>query len=241
MKNINIHPSWNEFLNKENVKEEMNKIDNFLNDELYFPRNENVYKFLEMDKNNIKVVILGMEPYPSFYTNKQGNKLPVATGRSFEVANVDNWSQKFKQSSLRNILKAIYFASKNEIISLDEIRKKINNNTFNIKQPHDWFNSLQNQGVLFLNASLTVRQGKVKTHTKVWESFMNLLINEINNDNVVWMVWGKDALERIKKFNLISDFKSISQQNIHYTCHPRLAQFVNENPFGKVNNINWLG
>lgn len=228
----NVHASWLDFLNREDIKIELEKIEKYLIDQKYFPAKSRIFRFAETNKTKIRVVIVGMEPYPSSYMDGE-SVLPVATGRSFEIANIHNWNEKFKQSSLRNILKTIYYNSSGEIISLNALRQKIVNNEFTIAQPKEWFDSLEKQGVLFLNASLTVQQYKVKTHTKLWEYFVSELIKEINKENVIWMLWGKDAQGRVLPL--------IDESNAICCCHPRLAQFVNENPFAKVDNIDWTG
>jgi uracil-DNA glycosylase len=199
-----------------------------------FPNEQNVLRFLQNDLNKIKVVIVGMEPYPSSF-DLNGATYPVATGRSFEIANVTNWNQKFKQSSLRNILKTVYFNEYGENIPLEDIRKKILNNDFPIKQPKDWFDSLENQGVLFLNATLTVEPYNVDSHTKIWSDFMNDLIVYMvnNNPNIKWFLWGDKAKQRFSPY--------LNENNMYLSCHPRLANFVNENPFQYEKNINWLG
>lgn len=227
-----IDKSWNDFLERKEIKEELNYIDNFLKARIYFPDKENILRFLSINKNNIKVVIVGMEPYPSSY-EKDNKTYPIATGRSFEVANVDDWSQKFKQSSLRNILKTIYFNETNEKISLENLRSKIKNKEFEILQPHEWFNDLEEQGVLFLNASLTVQQYKVATHTKLWDRFITYLIKELDKNDVTWLLWGKDAQNRVLPH--IEETKAIC------TCHPRLPEFVQENCFKNITNIKWKG
>ena len=227
-----MHKSWKYFCNKEEVKKEIEKIDKFLSTTQFFPERTNIFRFLETDKNNIKVIIVGMEPYSSSF-NKDGEDVPIATGRSFEIANVFNWDQKFKQSSLRNILKTVYLNTYGEEKSLDEIREKIKEGICQIAQPKEWFDNLEKQGVLFLNASLTVFPYKVKSHTKQWENFMNLLIQELDRKNVIWMLWGKDAQERV--LPKLKNSKAIT------SCHPRLANFVKENCFAKVDNIDWTG
>jgi len=55
------------------------------------------------------------------------------------------------------------------------------------------------QGVLLLNAVLTVRAGSSNTHkNKGWESFTNSVIETIDkkNDPVVFMLWGNNAKEK---------------------------------------------
>lgn len=227
-----INNTWKDFFRRADISSELVSIESFLEKTHFFPNPEKVLRFAETDKTKIKVVIVGMEPYPSSYT--EGDRiLPVATGRSFEVANIHSWSEKFKQSSLRNILKSIYFNLTGEIVSLDALRQKIAEGAFKIAQPKDWFDNLEQQGVLFLNASLTVQQYKVKTHTKLWRYFVTELIKEISKENVQWMLWGRDAQERVLPL--------INERSAVCCCHPRLAQFVKENPFDKVNEIDWTG
>ena len=97
------HPSWNTFFERNDIQTELIKIDNYLKTTNYFPDKENIFRFAKNDKTKIKVVIMGMEPYPSSFTLSE-KTYPVATGRSFEIANLQSWSEKFKQSSLRNII-----------------------------------------------------------------------------------------------------------------------------------------
>lgn len=228
----NIHSSWNDFFDRADIKSELKEIEKYLNGLNYFPNENRVLRFAEIDKEKIKVVIMGMEPYPSSYT-EGGKILPVATGRSFEVANIHNWNEKFKQSSLRNILKTIYFNETGNVVSLESLRKKITEGEFKTAQPKEWFDNLEMQGVLFLNASLTVQQYKFKTHTKLWKYFVTELIKEISKESVQWMLWGRDAQERVLPL--------IDETNAVCCCHPRLARFVNENPFAKANEIDWTG
>jgi uracil-DNA glycosylase len=177
-----------------------------------------------------------MEPYPtSFVRNEE--EIPMATGRSFEVSILEgeDWNYKIKQSSLRNILKTIYYNETNNIIPLEDIRKKINDKSFEILNPTDLFNNLESQGVLFLNATLTVEKENVDSHRKYWEYFMNELVKYIisKNKDVKWLLWGDKAKQRI--LPLIDETNAVISQ------HPRLAGFVNENCFGKIKNINWIG
>lgn len=74
--------SWQDFLKEESKKEYFKKlIDtvNFLYKEKKIePRKENVYRVFNMPINNIKVVILGQDPYPG---------IGIATGLAFATNN----------------------------------------------------------------------------------------------------------------------------------------------------------
>lgn len=215
--------------------EQLNNIFEIVNKDGFFPDNKNVLRFLNMDINNIKYIIVGMEPYPSSYL-KGTNVVPEATGRSFEVSSIidKTWSDKFKQSSLRNILKTIYYNEVGEMASLDDVRKKIESNEFKIASPGQWFDKMESQGVLFLNATLTVRPSEVGSHTEYWADFMNDLIVHINNNtNAKWLLWGNDAKNAV--------LQHVAIEKCIITCHPRLAQFVSENCFKYANEVNWTG
>lgn len=229
---IKIHPSWKSFLSKEIINE-LNNIELKIGNN-FFPNKENVLRFLELDLNKIKYIIVGMEPYPSSF-EKNGLIIPEATGRSFEVKSLlsKTWSDKFKQSSLRNILKTIYYNETNEIINLENLRKKIEKKEFKIANPKDWFNKIESQGVMFLNATLTVEAYNVDSHKKIWENFIKELIKYIEtNTDVKWVLWGKPAQERIIPY---------IKNNYITSCHPRLNDFILENCFKEMKDINWTG
>ena len=227
-------PSWNDFMNTNNLNELKNIEKNIGND--FFPEEQNVLRFINNDLSKIKCIIVGMEPYCTS-SKKDGKIIPEATGRSFEVNSLRDktWDEKFRQSSLRNIVKTIYFNETGKIDSIENIRKNIKEKKFEILNPGEWFDKMEENGVLFLNATLTVKPNVVDSHTKIWDTFINNLINYIiqKNPDVVWLLWGNKAQDRF--LPLINENKAIC------SSHPRLAKFVEENCFQYVKNINWRG
>jgi uracil-DNA glycosylase len=244
---INAHESWNGLFNDNRFVEKLNKIEQKLrniqmdvqkpgcrNDipYTYFPEYNYIMRFMEQDLLNTKCVMLGMEPYASWYMKENG-VLPIATGRSFEIGNVDSWQQKFKQSSLRNILKTVYYNRTSQKKSLEEIRIEIMDGTFSISEPHIWFDKLEASGVIFLNATLTVSPGVPDSHTKMWESAMSDIIQYIDQTaHVKWLLCGSQAKQRA--VSVLG-----TKPNMYFSCHPRLPQFVDENIFQYVPEISW--
>ena len=60
------------------------------------------------------------------------------------------------------------------------------------------------QGVLLLNAVLTVEEGKADSHSKVgWEQLTDAIIQKLNeqNEGVVYLLWGSKAQEKANKVN----------------------------------------
>ncbi len=231
---VEIHPSWEAFLENKENDELLAKIKSEIEKGPYYPHREKVMRFLACDLDKALYVILGMEPYPSSYDNGTGEKVPVATGRSFEVANVSDWRQKYKQSSLRNILKALYYNETGEMAALEQIREKITDGIFDIDPPHEWFDRMEDQGVIFLNAVLTVRPEQVDSHRRYWDKYMDRLMVYIiqTNPKVRFFLWGEKAALRVE--GIVPSGRCIR------SCHPRLPQFVSENCFGRVKDVDWV-
>ena len=92
------------------------------------PSKENVFRFMNCKLDKVKCVILGMDPYPSTYI-KDGKEVPVATGRAFEVANIDKFTDKYKQQSLSNIFKTLCYYKFGKIYNIESLRdEKISSN-----------------------------------------------------------------------------------------------------------------
>lgn len=234
IKNIDeIHESWIGFLDEKIIRE-LKHIEREIGNN-YYPTKENVLRFLNQDLNKVKYIIVGMDPYPTEY-EKDGKFYPIATGRSFEVGNYNSWMESTKNKSLTNILKAIYIANTNDSKSnIKEIREKIGTKEFDILEPNQLFDDLEEQGVLFLNYALTVEPHKPGSHTHLWENFTISLRDYIikNNPNVIWILWGKDANEKLGR--------GISSKNILSNCHPRLNEFLENNNFAQMNDIDLKG
>ena len=63
---------------------------------------------------------------------------------------------------------------------------------------------LSEQGILLLNNTLTVEEGKPNSHLKYWKGFSDNIIEYIskNSNNIIFILWGNNA-KKSKKF--ISD------------------------------------
>lgn len=225
--------SWDNFIYKSKYFGEMLKfIDTTKN---ICPVKDNVFRFMNSNLNNVKCVILGMDPYPSTYI-KDGQRLPVATGRSFEVANIESFIDKYKQQSLANIFKALCYYKFGIKYTMGELRTYEISSKIKYIKTHEWFDQMENKGVMFLNATLTTIIGKSGAHINIWTDFMNELIRYINdNSTCKWLIWGNVALNRVK--GLVSDNKIV------YSCHPASRtnnNFIEDCCFQKIENIQWF-
>lgn len=229
------HCSWDEFLTDETVEELKNieqKIGYNTN-----PHHDNVLRFMKNDLCRINVVILGQDPYP-----EKGR----STGRAFEVGDLMSWNQKFRQVSLKNIIRLIYKNYNNisdyeRIPKFSEIQKEIENGKFLILPPHEIFKSWERQGVLLLNTYLSVEPGKTGSHIAIWEQFSIKLLNYISekNKNINYFLWGKTAEEKVKY---------LKNGQFYISRHPMMCSEKYEDDFLKNNCfrdtmeiINWTG
>ena len=229
-----IDKSWNNFLCKETI-EMLNSIEKKLISSNYTPPSARVLHFLSLPLNQVKIIILGQDPYP---------QAGVATGRAFEVGTLKSWNQTFNNISLKNIVRAIYFAYQNEHLNYSEIKNNIGK-SFQLKSPDQLFIEWEKQGVLLLNTSFTCEIGKSNSHEKIWKPFTLLLLEYIatNNADATWFLWGNNAKKIVTDIPIQHKTESMHPM-MCYKAPGREDDFL----FGKINpftetkdQVNWLG
>ena len=92
------------------------------------------------------------------------------------------------------------------------------------------------QGVLLLNATLTVRAHEPNSHKDLgWEKFTDFIIKEISDkkENVVFVLWGAFAQ---KKASLIDETKHFILQAAHPSPFSVYRGFYGSRPFSKIND-----
>ena len=100
------------------------------------------------------------------------------------------------------------------------------------KDLQDW----AKQGVLLLNATLTVQAHQPNSHKNMgWEVFTDFIIKEISDkkENVVFVLWGAFAQ---KKASLIDSNKHHILQSAHPSPFSVYRGFFGSKPFSKINN-----
>ena len=91
------------------------------------------------------------------------------------------------------------------------------------------------QGVLLLNAVLTVRAHQANSHQgKGWENFTDAIIRAVNDkpDRVVFVLWGAYAR---KKAPLIHTTRHVIIQSAHPSPLSAASGFFGSRPFSKIN------
>ncbi len=195
---VEIEPSWQEILQSEFDKEYFVELTRFVKDEYshgicYPPGIEIFNAFNLCPIANVKVVILGQDPYHGAgqaeglcFSVKKGIPLPP---------------------SLVNIFKEV----KDDIGSIPEIITDISGKRAYNGSLRRW----AQQGVLLLNTTLTVREHSPLSHqNQGWEIFTDAVIKKVSDvcDNVVFLLWGGPARSK-KKF--IDTKKHLVLESVH--------------------------
>ena len=206
---VKIEPSWKEVLKQEFTKDYFLQIVSFLKTErmsgktIFPPGNLIFNAFNTTPFNQVKVVLLGQDPY-----HGPGQ----AHGLSFSV-------QKgvAPPPSLVNIFK--------------ELQKDTG-----VPIPgHGNLTHWAEQGLLLLNASLTVRANEPMSHARIgWADFTNAVIEKISakKEHVVFLLWGKFAQE---KQSLIDETKHLVLKAAHPSPFSADKGFFGCRHFSKTN------
>ncbi len=102
---------------------------------------------------------------------------------------------------------------------------------------HGELTSWAKQGVLLLNAVLTVREGEANSHKgKGWEHFTDRVIAELNKkeDPVVFLLWGANAKNKAK---VITNPRHIKLETVHPSPLSAYGGFFGCKHFSKTNEI----
>jgi len=205
-----IGNKWDILLKEEFKKEYFINLLNFVKEEyknkvIYPKQNEIFNAFRYTDYEDIKVVILGQDPY---HGENQ------AHGLSFSVKEGIP-----KPPSLLNIFKELQSDLGFEI--------PLSGNLI----------SWTKEGVLLLNAVLTVEKNKPASHKgRGWETFTDQVIKIINNKTtpVVFILWGSFA--RSKKKLITNSIHKIIEST-HPSPFSAYNGFMGSRPFSKANTF----
>lgn len=100
---------------------------------------------------------------------------------------------------------------------------------------HGYLASWARQGVLMLNACLTVRAGAPNSHAgKGWEKFTDAAIKAVNDQPrpIVFLLWGAYAQKKIK---LIDENRHVVIKSAHPSPLSAANGFYGSKPFSKIN------
>lgn len=186
-KAIKIEPSWKVVLADEFEKPYFQELTDFVKDEYLnggaiYPKPKDMFRAFDMCPfDKVKVVILGQDPYHGV---GQANGLCFAVNPEVEAP-----------PSLKNIFKEI----ETDLGTVEHPyaiqRKESGTGTNNYDLDGD-LTRWAKQGVLLLNATLTVRASQPGSHQKKgWEEFTDAVIKALSDqrEHIVFMLWGNYA------------------------------------------------
>lgn len=163
-----IHESWHEHLQPLFDDNKMSIIKNEILPKCkFYPGPSDIFRVFTMPLDQIKVVILGQDPYPNGEAN--GLAFAVNEGKPFPA-------------SLKVIAKEIE-------------REGLKTGFYDADIPH-WktLESWHEQGVFLLNTALTVEEKNAGSHLGIWQWFTREIIKIISTNNpCIWMLWGAKA------------------------------------------------
>ena len=205
-----ITKKWDEILKEEYQKDYFVNMLKHLQVEYrnktIFPPKHDVFKALRLtDYDDIKVVIIGQDPY---------HGTGEAEGLSFSVKDGIR-----KPPSLKNIFKEL-----KDDLGYDEPESG---------SLIKW----ANEGVLLLNAILTVEKDKPLSHKGLdWEIFTDEVIKKINEKKqpVVFILWGNFAKS---KKRLITNPNHYIIESAHPSPFSARYGFFGSKPFSKANKF----
>jgi uracil-DNA glycosylase len=206
---VKIAPSWKQRLDEEFSKPYFTQLIDFVRSEyktqvIYPPGKEIFRSFDVCDFDEVKVVIIGQDPY---------HGAGQANGLCFSVRDGVRMPP-----SLVNIFKEIRADLGKPMPASGDLER--------------W----AKQGVLLLNATLTVRDSSPGSHqNKGWEAFTDAVIKKISDEkeNVVFLLWGAYAQ---KKGEVINRQKHLVLLSPHPSPFSADRGFFGNKHFSKAND-----
>jgi uracil-DNA glycosylase len=208
---VKMEDSWKLVLQEEFSKPYFTELTNFVKEQYslkpgaIFPKGDQIFRALNTcPLKNVKVVILGQDPYPT-----RGH----AHGLCFSVEE----NVKPFPKSLVNIFKEIE----------SDLGQAFPENGSLVR----W----AEQGVLLLNAVLTVEEGMPESHArKGWEQLTDAIISALNNnsEHVVYLLWGSKAQEKASQ---VDSSKNLILKTVHPSPLSAYRGFLGCKHFSKTN------
>ncbi len=158
---------------------------------------------------DVRAVILGQDPYP---------KSSRATGRSFEQGDLPQWSPKKSAvaESLRRILQVVahFRTGESKYVEGDAawagLVQDIESGALAVAPPQQFFDKWQAQGVLCLNAGLTLSRFEPaiqQAHFSLWRPVVQRILTTVATratGSVVFLLWGGVSQTTFKKLGVLA-------------------------------------
>jgi len=158
--------------------------------------------------DDVCAVVLGQDPYP---------RSARATGRSFEQGDLPRWNRKSSEvaESLRRIIQVVahFRTGRNTYLQGDSawgpLVDDIDAKRINLAQPREFFDDWQAQGILCLNAGLTLSRfapAVQQAHFHLWRPIVQAIFRRLvtrQDRSVVFLLWGGVAFETFSNLGIL--------------------------------------
>ena len=206
--NVRIEPSWHDTLAAEWDKEYFARLTDFVRREystttIYPPAGKIFAAFDACPFEDVKVVILGQDPYHGF---GQANGLSFSVNPGVEIPR-----------------------------SLQNIYRELQTDLGITPPPSGDLSRWARQGVLLLNATLTVRAGSAGSHqNQGWEEFTDAAVRKLaeERDGLVFILWGAYAQ---RKGAFIDRSRHCVIESPHPSPLSASRGFFGSRPFSRAN------
>jgi uracil-DNA glycosylase len=163
----NIHPCWFPLFKELDI--DLNSI--YSGEDEIYPTRTQIFRVFEMDVFDIKIVLLGQDPY---YKTGQANGLSFSVNNEMPIP-----------PTLKNIYKEIQaeFPERHYVFKNGNLDK--------------WF---YREKIFLLNAALSVVKNRAGSHMKLWSKFTNRVIQFISEQNkqCIFVLLGNFAKTKTK-------------------------------------------
>ncbi|MDD3531095.1 MAG: uracil-DNA glycosylase [Candidatus Pacebacteria bacterium] len=231
---VKIEPSWAKHLAGEFEKEYFKELADFVKKEYHegnvYPAPKNIFRAFDLCPfEKVKVVILGQDPY---HGTGQANGLSFAVGEGVAIP-----------PSLQNIFKEIESDLGGDRARSEEVPR--------LASRGGDLTRWAEQGVLLLNATLTVRAHQAGSHQeKGWEQFTDAVIRALSEEreHLVFILWGNYAkakgaqIDRASSEEVLRPAGRTGDRSKHLVIespHPSpfsaASGFFGSRPFSKAN------
>lgn len=208
---------WKSFFDKKTVYSVLKRCNESINFDKSTPSIKNIFKPYYINPNKVKLMIIGMDPYPQMVDG-----FKVANGIPFDV-NINLKNTGYIPKSLENFL--------------NELKYDLDIDTSNFS-----FDNLISQNIFIVNYAHTVNIGSAvnnsSSHMEIWGDYTKLLVEYIieNNKDIVICILGSSVY-----YNLRNEVYILKDRCV-FTAHPSGRgqsnnPFQNSKIFSKINSM----
>ena len=201
---------WMRVIDKRELESVLSKLGPEYKRKPICPAQSDVFKaFKVCPYDNLKVVMLGQDPYP-----QKG----VATGILF--GNKEGTRDKDLSPSLQIIKEAaINFEIPHNCIIFDSTLE-----------------SWAKQGILMINSALTVEMNKIGSHVMLWRPFIASLLKKLseNDTGIIYVLFGKQA-QTFKPY-INKQFNTVLEEN-HPAYFARTGEAMPHTVFEQISKL----